>query len=206
MRFWVIAALVLCVALAMPGMASAAVFLGFDELSHGTVLNTQYAAQGVVFSNSHGNLLVSDDTPGPPFTPHMAVLAQNYTMPLNKSRATFSVPVTEVSVCLGDYDQDSDYIYLNLYDATSTWLASDSDMLEAALNGGKTLSAVAPAGKHVAFAEFWGVGVNNNSVYFDNFRFEVEETVIPEPASLIVWSVLGAVGVAITWYRRKRAA
>lgn len=110
-------------------------------------------------------------------------------------------------MALGDYDADNDYIYLNLYDATNTWLASDTDLVPASLWGGKTLSAVAPGGTHVAYAEFWGVGVNNNSVYFDNFRFEVDQQpIIPEPASLAVWSVLGAIGIAIAWYRRRRAA
>lgn len=73
MKRSILVALALCVAVAMPDMTSAAVFLGFDELASGTVLDTEYSAQGVVFSNSHGNLLVSHDTPGPPFTPHMAV-------------------------------------------------------------------------------------------------------------------------------------
>lgn len=34
----------------------------------------------------------------------------------------------------------------------------------------------------------------------------VHDDIIPEPASLIVWSLLGALGLSVGWYRRKRAA
>jgi len=207
MKRSILVALALCVAVAMPGMASAAVFLGFDELAAGTVLDTEYAGQGVVFSNSDGDLGVTGNWPGVAFTSPMAILPDNYYFAGNKSTATFSVLVTDVSVVLGDYDQDPDNIYLKLYDSGNNLIGSDTDFLEFDLYGGKVLSAAAPLGQYVAYAEFWGVGVNNNSVYFDNFRFEVDQQpIIPEPASLAVWSVLGAIGIAIAWYRRRRAA
>jgi len=39
----------------------------------------------------------------------------------------------------------------------------------------------------------------------DNFTFD-QEPVIPEPASLVVWSLLAAAGIGFTYWRRKRAA
>jgi PEP-CTERM motif len=38
----------------------------------------------------------------------------------------------------------------------------------------------------------------------DNFTFD--EPIVPEPSSLILWSLAVGVGMTVTWWRRKRAA
>ena len=36
--------------------------------------------------------------------------------------------------------------------------------------------------------------------------FVAYEATIPEPTALIIWSLLGSLGITIGWWRRKRAA
>ena len=43
----------------------------------------------------------------------------------------------------------------------------------------------------------------SDGVYFQR---AVTATAVPEPASIVVWSLLGSLGVTLGWYRRKRAA
>ncbi len=51
-----------------------------------------------------------------------------------------------------------------------------------------------------------GVWSGNNPAYFDNFRVTSDDiAVVPEPASLAIWSVLGLVGFGAAW-RRKRCS
>lgn len=42
----------------------------------------------------------------------------------------------------------------------------------------------------------------SSQVTFDNINFE---TVVPEPISLAIWSLLGGLGLAVGWLRRRRA-
>jgi hypothetical protein len=70
-----------------------------------------------------------------------------------------------------------------------------------------------PANYVYLYSEFGGKGVVGGRNYGHSDGFEEWAVrqgpggtyVIPEPASLIVWSLLGAVGIAIGWRRRKAA-
>jgi len=187
-----VASILLSVAIGLGSAQAQAITLNFDELAPGTVLSTQYASLGVVFSNSHTVLRIADQWPGDPFTPPNAVAPLDYTIPGNYNLATFSVPVNSVSVTMGDYDDDADHIYLQLYDSAWNLLASDDYVLPWDLYGGYTLSA-SVAGWNVAHAKFWALGINENSCFFDNFSFNTRDGgTIPEPATvLLVGSSLG---------------
>jgi hypothetical protein len=45
-------------------------------------------------------------------------------------------------------------------------------------------------------------GINDHAIYYQRLTTGV----IPEPASLVVWSLLGALGIGVAWWRRRRAA
>jgi hypothetical protein len=52
--------------------------------------------------------------------------------------------------------------------------------------------------------QFNSGGFDNSEVYFDNFQ--AGSTCVPEPATIIVWSLLGCLGIAVGCWRRWRAA
>jgi hypothetical protein len=172
--------------------------LNFDALAPVTPLTNQFSGLGVTFSNSATPLRAQNATPGPPFTSPIAILPENF-VGVNTNRADFSIPVNTVSVTLGDFDEDADVLHLELYDAGNILLGSDVQNLAASVNGGLNLS-VALGTSNVAYALFYGRGLNDsNSVYFDNFIFGTPSAV-PEPATLVL---LGT-GLAGVVARRRR--
>jgi hypothetical protein len=144
--------------------------LNFDDLAPGTALTTY---GGVRFKNTHGGLTVKSAYPGPVFTSPNSVLPDSYSSSGNKSRATFSAPVSEASVTMGDYGADSDDLYLRAYDSSNNLVDSDFTSIPSTLNGGVDLLV---SGSDIAYVEFYGRGVNNNSVYFDNLCFTQAQT------------------------------
>lgn len=186
----------LCLALPCAARADV-VTLNFDELDAGSALSNQYSALGVLFSNSAGPLEVQADPLAPPFTPPNSILPFNFTVAGSFNQATFLVPVSRVSVTLGDLGFDEDVLHLELYDSSDALLASEVVVLSASVSGGLTLNASAT---NVAYARFYGVGAANNSVYFDNFSY----TVVPEPATMLLLST-GLAGVGAAVRKRRRA-
>lgn len=126
--------------LALPSAARAdIVTLDFDELAAGSTLSDEYLALGVVFSNSAGPLTVQADPLGPPFTGPNSILPFNFTAAGNFNQATFFVPVSQVSVTMGDFGGEADVLHLELYNSSDALLASEVVVLSAFINGGLTL-------------------------------------------------------------------
>ena len=140
--------------------------LNFDDLNPGTKLTTY---GGVTFTNTHGGLTVQATYPGPVFTSPNSVLPDNYNNSGNRNRATFSTLVSQASVTMGDLGADADDLYLEAYDSNGYLVDSDSASIAAGWFGGVNLEV---SGSGIAYVEFWGVGLNYNSVYFDNLCFE----------------------------------
>jgi hypothetical protein len=143
--------------------------LNFDDLAPGTSLTTY---GGVTFTNTDGGLTVQNSYPGPVFTSPNSVLPDNYTIVGNKSRATFSTSVSEVSVTMGDFNGDPDDLYLEAYDSNGNLVDSDFTSIPATLIGGVDLQVY---GSGISYVEFYGIGTNNNSVLFDNLCFEPQD-------------------------------
>jgi hypothetical protein len=193
----------LCICLtviALVGQAAQATTLTFDDLAPGTVLTTQYP--GVTFSNSDGPLTVDPAYPGVPFSSPNSVLPDNFTAPGNYSKAVFASPTSFVSVVMGDFDQDEDVLHLEAYDSGNVLLGSDVQTLAADVFGGLTLTVTAPG---ISYAKFWGVGVSNNSDYFDNLSY-AGSPVVPEPLTMgSLFLSVGALGGYIRRRIRNRA-
>ncbi|MFH1919975.1 MAG: PEP-CTERM sorting domain-containing protein [Planctomycetota bacterium] len=49
---------------------------------------------------------------------------------------------------------------------------------------------------------FWWTGFNRRP---DDYAFQLEGTVIPEPSSLLIWSLIGLSSAGIGWRRRRKA-
>jgi|ERR1041384_5743109 len=139
----------------------------FDDLTDGSVL-TVY--RGVQFANSDGPLRVTANYPGPPFTAPNAILPDNYSVTGNHNLARPPLLVRGAGLTMGDYDSDEDTVYLVAYDSSGGVVGSDSAVVPASLNGGVSLSVLSNT-VNIAYIDFWGVGVNNNSVFFDNVCF-----------------------------------
>ncbi len=183
---------------------AAAIMINFDDLPSGVNIDGADASHhyfdgNVIFSNSDGGLVTREKYPGDPFTSPLSILPVFYYVSGNKSIAQFSIGgVNYVSVVMGDYNSDEDNIYLRSYDRYNNLLAEDSDTVPDWLYGGSALSVSTP-GADISYVEFWGAGLNNNSVYFDNFEYGV----VPEPASFMLFGIGGLATALVT---RKRKA
>jgi hypothetical protein len=181
------------------GSASATVpVINFDTVPAGTPVGVNFDGRGVTFWNDTTNTLTTTrDCPGPPFTAPNSVADWNgYTGSHNYAKFLHG-PATYVSVCLGDYNEDEDPIYLEAYDAGGGLLASASDVVPADLWGGKTLSVSASG---IAYVKFWSEGMYPGSVFFDNFA---SDGIVPEPGAISVIG-LGALGLVGLLRRRPR--
>jgi hypothetical protein len=173
----------------------------FNAVSPGTYTEANFNAlfPDVSFDNTGGDAFGVDEVTLLPDFSGNAAYNSPYSTPGNSTIATFSSPANYVSVTMGDYDADADSLYLYAYDAASNLVGSDLFANPASSYAGHTLS-VSSALSNIAWVEFYGVGVNNNSVYWDNFSFE-GASVIPAPSAIL----LGTIGTGcLGWLRRRR--
>jgi hypothetical protein len=101
-------------------------------------------------------------------------------------RADFLISgVSSVSVVLGDFNYDTDNLFLKAYSSSNTLLDEKTSFLPESTNGGPTLTVT---GANIDHVEFGSTGGNNgnwkNSVYFDNFSYNT--TIVPEPATILL--------------------
>lgn len=125
-----------------------------------------------------------------------------YTMN-NSTIATFSVPVFSVSVTLGDYNRDSDLLNLFAYDENGAEIGNVSFENPESSYAGTTLSISSSTA--IAYVEFYGEGLLENSVAWDNFSFNEDagsnnQSPVPEPATIFL---LGAGLTGLAGVRKK---
>ena len=115
--------------------------------------------------------------------------------PLEELRADIAGGAFSVSVDLGDYDADSDRLFLEIFDSGGTSLGYTDLVIAPEFVGMQTLSLSAP---NIAYAIFGARdAVDGSSVYSDNFTYER----IPAPGAIL----LGSIGVGfVNWLRRRR--
>lgn len=149
-----------------------------------------YTEQGVTFSASGGGgSILTGTTPNGTFG-----LLDNNT-PRKELRADISSGTTFVSVDLGDYDADSDRLFLEVFDTGNNSLGYTDLVISSDFVGMQTLSLSA---LNIAYAVFGARdAVNGSSVYADNFTFES----VPAPGAIL----LGSIGIGlVSWLRRRR--
>lgn len=172
---------------------AAGVVIDFNSAPPGCY--SAYTDQGVTFTASDGLGLTSFNfASSPNGTP--GVIGCFVTGSFASTIATFASTYTgSVSVDLGDFNEDAETVFLELYDAANNLLAQASQLLAADFIGMVTLAASAA---NVAYAVFGGSGELGSSVYGDNFTFAPQ--VIPEPAPL----AMIALGLVLLAARRRR--
>ena len=161
--------------------------IDFDSFPGGSP--TSYTVSGVTFTGIGGGALWAGW--GPNGT--LGLLAGG--SPLEELRADIAGGAVSVSVDIGDYDADSDRLFLEIFDSGNISLGYTDLVIAPDFIGMKTLSLSAP---NIAFAIFGARdAVNGSSVYSDNFTYER----IPAPGAIL----LGTIGVSLVgWLRRRR--
>ena len=188
--------IMVCLVLLLSSGSALATTYDFNAVTPNTYNETQFNAlfSGVAFDNSGGDSFdVNPQSLQPDFSGN-AVLNNPYSSEGNRTIATFVTLTNFVSVTMGDYDADEDNLYLNAYDTLNNLITSDFFLNPFESSAGKTLS-VSSLSWNIARVEFYGVGTNNNSVYWDNFTFNEGSVQVPEPASILLM-VLGLMGLA----------
>jgi MYXO-CTERM domain-containing protein len=184
--------LLLFISIACLATASmAAVTIDFNAGIGGTPFS--YTEGAVTFTSTGGGTLWAGT--GPNGT--MGLLTSD--VPMAPIRADIAGGTSFVSVDIGDYNQDSDTLFLEIYAADDTMLDSVTLLIGEMDTSMHTLSLSA---SDIAYAIIGArePAISGSSVYVDNFTYECE--VIPAPGA----ALLGLIGVAGTsWLRRRRS-
>ncbi|MFH0810623.1 MAG: hypothetical protein V2A77_09195 [Pseudomonadota bacterium] len=198
------AVLAVCLAVGVPAAQAAPTVLNFDELQYGEELSGQYTGLGVVFGTADGQPIhVRCPVLPAPFTGPNAVRGVHDTNA--DIIATFSKDIYSVSVTMGDnvnlweIGEDTDDLFLRLYDSSDNLLASEEYSLVPP-EGGYTLGA--SSFHPVAYARFNSTGDYPGTVYFDNFGFDTEAPAVPVPPAVLLFGS-GLTGLAGWRFRRR---
>jgi len=183
--------LVVAACLGLTGVVQAApTVIDFESFPAGPF--AAYTEQGVTFSASGGGGAIITAT-----TPNGTLGLLDNNSPRKELRADIPGGTTFISVDLGDFDVDSDRLFLEVFDAGDNLLTSNFAVIATDFTAMVTFTAtnVTPT---MAYAVFGARdAVNGSSVFADNFTFEP----IPAPGAIL----LGSIGVGVvSWLRRRR--
>ena len=142
-----------------------AVTIDFEDAPEGAF--SSWTKAGVTFTAVGGGLLRSDpSSPAPNGTRGLIGVSP----PLPELRADIAGGANYVAVDLGDYDVDTDRLFLEVFDSNDTSLGFIDLLISAEFEGMETLSLFAPDIAYVIFGA--RDALLGSSVFADNFTFD----------------------------------
>lgn len=176
--------------------AHASITIDFSGLPDNSA---SYTESGVTFTPQTPGLFDVENAPNG--TP--ALIARDGNGDFPALRADFSALANFVSVDIGDFGTDADFLYLRAFDAANNLLGAASYLIPPSFEGMHTLSVAAA---NIDYVLFGGSGQAGSSVYSDNFTFEIQRGV-PEPGT---WALMllgfGGLGGVLRARRQTSAA
>jgi hypothetical protein len=145
-----------------------AVTIDFEDAPEGTF--SSWSKDGATFT-AVGNGLLKSDQNSP--TPNSTRGLIGVGIPLPELRADIAGGANYIAVDLGDYDVDTDRLFLEVFDSCDTSLGFIDLLISAEFEGMETLSLFAP---NIAYAIFGARdALLGSSVFADNFTFDTIE-------------------------------
>jgi hypothetical protein len=147
-----------------------AVTIDFEDAPEGTF--TSWTKDGVTFTAVDNGLLQADpNSPAPNGTRGLIGVYP----PLPELRADIAGGANYIAVDLGDYDVDTDLLFLEVFDSNDTSLGYIDLLIDAQFEGMETLSLFSP---NIAYAIFGARdALLGSSVFADNFTFDTIEII-----------------------------
>ncbi len=196
MKNFAIVLLAACVCMGWNQAFGAITTIGFDDLASGTVVTNQYS--GVSFTGAE---VLTEGTSLNSTYPPVSVPNVVYDYQTGIITATSTAGTWDF---VGGYITGNRVITLYAYDSMGNLLGSEATP-GANYTGSGTgyspndfLSISAPG---IAYATFHDGG---NTFTIDNFEFGT--STVPEPTTLVVWSLLGSLALGLGWWRQRKAA
>lgn len=160
--------------------------INFDVLSLSGA--SSYTESGVTFTAPSFSSLYN--------TPNGTLgLLEDSSPDANFLRADISGGTSSVSVDLGDYNQDSDLLFLDVYDSSNVLLGHTELFIAASFSGMETLTLSSPG---ISYAIFGAIASSGSSVYADNFTISA----VPEPETYAM--LLAGLGLLGFMARRRK--